>query len=104
MKNLYAIPILALVAACAATPEGRAYQYGHAIKDVNDSATMALDFGLIDADTAAAIQAATRTATADLKRAVAALKAGEPRDDVMRILDIVNDALANASGLLGEPD
>jgi len=99
MRRAILLPLL-LVAACATTPMSRAYQYGVAIKSVNEATVTALDFGVIKADEGEAIQAATRTATADLKRAVVDIRAGTSRAVVDRILDAVGAALAEAQRIL----
>lgn len=99
MKRAILIPLL-LLAACATTPMGRAFQYGVAIKGVNEQTTMALDFGIISADDGEAIQAVTRVATADLKRAVADIKADKPREITDRVLDAVLAGLTQAQVIL----
>ena len=92
--------LLVLAAACASTPQQKELQYAQAIITTNDSTAQAVDFGIIDPDTAEAIQAITRTATADLKRAVAARRAGRSPESYDRILSIVRDALLEASRIL----
>ena len=98
-----AVTILALVvvcAACASDPMTRAYQYGKAIQGVNEQTVLALDYGIIKADEGEAVQAITRTATSDLKRAVTDIKAGQPRSVTDRILDAVLAGLKNAQTIL----
>ena len=102
MRHARILPILALmlVASCATTPMGRAYQYGVAIKGINEQATLALDYGILKADDAELVQAATRTATADLKRAVTDINAGQPASVTDRLLDAILAALNHAQVIL----
>jgi hypothetical protein len=96
-------PILALLlvlAACATTPQGRELQTAKAIQGVNDNAVVALNFDIISADEGEAVQAATRTMTRDLKRAIAARRAGEPLEAWERIMLGIQDALKEASRIL----
>lgn len=103
MRRTAFIPlVLVALAACASTPIQRELQYAKAIVAANDATATALDFGVIKADTGAAIQQMTRAATQDLKRAITARRAGAPRNTVDRILALVEDALERAAVLLGE--
>ena len=100
MKQKYAIPILLVIAACATTPQGRELQAVKTITNINDSTVTALDFGIIKADEGVAIQALTRAATVDLKRAIAARRAGQAYETWDRLLNIVDTVLVEASRIL----
>ncbi len=95
-----ALALLLLVAACATTDQQRELQYAHAIITINDSTAQAVEFGIIDPDVAEVIQGITRASTADLKRAVAARRAGRSRESYERILDLVQSALLEAGRIL----
>jgi len=100
MKKM-AVPIaLLLVAACATTPIGREMQAVKALTAANDAAVSALDFGVIKADDGVAIQEITRAATADLKRAIAARRAGASIETWERIMAIVDDALERVTRVI----
>lgn len=73
------ILLLALVAACASTPQGREVQYAQAIKTAQGSIVTALDFDIITPTQGEAAQAATRTATTALNSAVRARRTGNDR-------------------------
>ena len=100
-QNIVAMLVLIVaVAGCAATQQQRELQAATAIATANDTAAQALDFGIIKADEGEAIQAITRVATADLKRAIAARRAGIERSDWDAIMDIVFDALNRTAVIL----
>lgn len=92
-------PIL-ILAACATTPIQREMQVAETIIAINKATITALDYGIIEASDAKKIQGLTRAATAELKRAVAARRAGQSRDEVERILDVVKDLLTQARAVL----
>ena len=100
MRRAMILPILLVLAACAATPRGKAYQYTKALTGINRTTTTALGYDLITADEAEAVQAATRAATVDLKRAIAAINSGSTRDVTTRILDLVLAGIVEAQRLL----
>lgn len=100
MRRNTFIALLLVAAACATTPQGRELQIANAIRDTNNAAVTALDFGIIKADEGAAIQAITQVATADLKRAIGARRSGAPLQEWERIVSIIEDALIRAAVLL----
>lgn len=105
-RLLTLLPLVALAVACAGTPKQRIFKAAKAVKATNESAATALDYDLIEPEQAEIVQGITRTATADLKRAAAALKAveaGEAKEvsTIDRILAIVHDALQEAARIIG---
>lgn len=92
--------LLALVAACGVTQQQRELQAAEAIKTTQRSAINALEFDIISADEGEVVQGLTRVATADLKRAINARRAGQERSSWDRIMDIVFDGLAEAAVIL----
>ena len=104
MRRAMILPILLVLAACAATPRGKAYQYTKALTGINRTTTTALGYDLITADEAEAVQAATRAATVDLKRAIADINAGQPSDVTERVLALVLASLNEAQRLLAKKD
>jgi len=99
-RTVWALVLVALCAACATTPQQRELAAAQAIARVNDSAVTALDFGIIKADAGEAIQALTRTATEELRRCVAARRAGEPRDVWAAVLETTLGLLGRAEAIL----
>ena len=98
MRYRILLPVL-LIAACAATPRQREMQYVQAIKAANDATAAALDFDIIKASEAEAVQAATRTATVALREAIAGRRAG--KTDAWDIaLKAVEKALSEAMRIL----
>lgn len=103
MKKL-AIPILLLLAACAATPKQRELQYVQSLKTAQNLTVTALDNNIISADDGAKIHALLQVAIADLRRAVDARRKGAPRAVTDRILDAVEAALVEATRLINKED
>jgi len=99
MRHALILPLL-ILAACAATPVQREMQYAEGIKTIQRATITAVDFDLITIPDAEAIQAVLRTATADLRRAIAARRAGVPMQEWSRILAIVDDALTRVEAIL----
>jgi len=96
------LPIVAVLAlvACASQPINKELQAAKTIKTVNETAVTALDFGIIDAPAGEKIQALTRVATADLKRAIAARRSGADLASWDRIMQIVLDTLNEANRII----
>lgn len=97
------VPLLLLfllVSACASTRMGKELQFAKAIVGANESVVTALDFDIITADTGEALQGITRVATLDLKRAIAARRAGRKQKDVDRIFNLVRDGLLEVARVL----
>lgn len=95
------LPLL-LLASCAATPIQREMQYAEGIKAAQRAAITAVEFDVISVEQAEAVQSITRTATADLRRAIAARRAGVAKQEWQRILAIVDDALDQVARLLAQ--
>lgn len=98
------VVLLAVMAACGVTQQQRELQAITAITEANDGAAKALDFNIIKADEGEAIQVLTRTATAELKRAIAARRAGVSRSSWDSIMDIVFDTLTQVSVIMAGKD
>lgn len=94
--------VLALLAACATTPRGKAYQYTKTLTGINRTTATALDYDIIKVEEAVAVQAATRAATTDLKRAIAGINAGQPADVTERIFALVLASINEAQRLLAK--
>jgi len=99
-RTLALLLMAAMVAACGATQQQRELQAAKAIQTTNESTAQALDFGIIKADEGEVVQGFTRLATQDLKRAISARRAGQPKEAWERIMDIVFDGLAEAARIL----
>ena len=99
-RIMFAVIIATVCVACGSTAQQREMQVAEAIKSTQRGTVTALDFNIIDADTGEVVQGVTRTATAELKRSVAARRAGAPRTTTDRILDSIMDSLREAGRLL----
>ena len=102
MKRAGIVLAVALLAACATGPRARAVQHANGIKAVQNSTKTALEFDLISADDGEAIASILDVAIRDLKRAIEAIKAGQPQQH--RLLDLVGDALLEAQRYLARKE
>lgn len=75
-------------------------QYAEGIQAAQRSTVTALNFDLISSGDGEAVQSILRVATEDLKRAVQAIKAGQPQQN--RLLDLVESALLEAQKYLAQ--
>lgn len=94
--------LLIVVAGCASGPRAKAMQHANAIKAVQNSTKTALEFDLISASDGEAVATILDVAIRDLKRAIAAIKAGTPTAD--RLLNLVEDALLEAQRYLARKE
>lgn len=95
-----AVSALVLLACCASTPNGKIVQAASTVTAVNDGAVIALDYELISVDQAKEVQRFTRLAANEIRRAAAAVKAGEPRSVVDGILATAKDYLNQANAIV----
>ncbi len=90
-------PVLALLlifaVGCGATPIQREFQIAKGIVDTNDSATMALDFGIFTADQGVLIQTGTQGVAEALNKSIKARRAGSPIGVVDALLTAIEDSL-----------
>lgn len=91
---------LAVLAACATTPNGKVVQAASAVTAVNDGAVIALDYELITVEQAKEVQKYTRLAANEIRRASAAIRAGEPRSVIDAILATARDYVAQANNIV----
>lgn len=99
-RTLTLAVLAAMAVACATTPQQRELQTAQAIKRVDLAATDAVNYGIIDADTADKIAATTEIAGKQLKDAVKSRREGQPMQVWEHFMGIIEGLLENANRLL----
>ena len=100
-KALIPVMLLAL-AACSSFESQRVRQAAHVIDELGVQAKILVENDRITAEQAEAVSAALKVALAETERYWNAVKNGAPRELRRRILDILNDAIQEATRILAQ--
>ena len=95
---------LAVLAACSSYSSQRVRQYNAAVEEGYKQVTILLDANKIDADAGAVAIASLDLASKEIDRWWAGVQSGAPREVQTRILQIITDALAEATAIMARKE
>ena len=103
MRRALLIPLLLTIAAgCSSFESQRVRQSAHVIAELAAQTTILNDNERITVEQAQAVSSALKVALAEVERYWSAVQAGSPREVRSKILDILNDAIAEATKILAQ--